>query len=79
MDNLDHLILNNNELKHLKAGMFEGLPSLTTLYIDHNQIVTINKDTFSGLEGSSSLNFCASVNDCSTFHSFFGISYPEPQ
>ena len=50
MDSLDHLTLNNNQLTHLKAGMFEGLTSLKALYIDHNQIKTINKDAFKGLE-----------------------------
>merc|ERR550517_769964 len=30
--------------------MFEGLTSLRALYIDHNQISTINKEAFKGLE-----------------------------
>ena len=52
MDSLDHLTLNSNYLTHMKAGMFEGLPGLKALYIDHNKISTINKDAFKGLEGS---------------------------
>ena len=52
MDNLDHLIVNSNSLTHLRAGMFDGLPNLKALYIDHNKIATINKDAFKGLEGT---------------------------
>ena len=51
MDSLDKLTLNSNQLTHLKGGMFEGLTSLRALYIDHNQISTINKEAFKGLEG----------------------------
>ena len=50
MDSLDHLTLNNNRVKHLGAGFFRGLTSLTTLYIDHNGLETIHKDAFEGLE-----------------------------
>jgi Leucine-rich repeat (LRR) protein len=51
MDNLDQLTINHNKLTHLGAGFFKGLNSLTTLYIDANNIKTINKDAFEGLEG----------------------------
>ena len=54
MTSLDHLTLNNNQLSHLGEGFFNGLDSLTTLYIDHNVIRTINKDAFIGLEGEIS-------------------------
>ncbi len=50
MDNLDHLVLNQNQLKHLGAGFFRGLDRLTALYIDHNEIRTIHKDAFEGVE-----------------------------
>ena len=50
MDSLDHLSLNYNRIKHLDAGFFRGLTSLTTLYIDHNELRTINKDAFEGLD-----------------------------
>ena len=52
MDSLDQLTLNHNKLEHLGAGFFRGLNSLTTLYVDHNQIQTVNKDAFEGLEDS---------------------------
>ena len=52
MDSLDHLTLNSNHMTHLKGGMFEGLTSLKALYIDHNQISTINREAFKGLEGT---------------------------
>ena len=52
MESLDQLTLNHNKLEHLGAGFFRGLNSLTTLYADHNQIQTINKEAFEGLEDS---------------------------
>ena len=52
MDSLDQLTLNHNKLEHLGAGFFRGLNALTTLYVDHNQIQTVNKDAFEGLEDS---------------------------
>ena len=51
LDNLDHLVMNNNELTHLGENYFSGVPMLTTLYIDHNRIQTINNKAFTGLEG----------------------------
>ena len=52
MESLDELTLNHNKLEHLGAGFFRGLNALTTLYVDHNQIQTVNKDAFEGLEDS---------------------------
>ena len=52
MESLDELTLNHNKLEHLGAGFFRGLNSLTTLYIDHNHVQTVNKDAFEGLEDS---------------------------
>lgn len=56
MDNLDHLTLNDNRLTTLGKGFFRGLSSLTTLYIDHNEINTIDNDAFEGLEGTYSIS-----------------------
>lgn len=50
MERLDHLTLNYNLITDLGKGYFRGLSALTTLYIDHNGIRTINKDAFEGLE-----------------------------
>ena len=53
LDNLDHLIMNHNQLSHVGEGYFNGLPKLTTLYLDHNKIKSIHKDSFVGLEGNT--------------------------
>ena len=50
LDSLDHLIMNSNALDHLGKGFFSGLPKLTTLYLDHNQIKQIHQEAFIGLE-----------------------------
>lgn len=51
LDNLDHLIMNHNKLEHLAEGIFQGMPKLTTLYLDSNMITTIHNHAFVGLEG----------------------------
>ena len=57
MDSLDHLTLNDNRLKFLGEGYFEGLVSMTTLYIDRNKINLINDNAFIGLESEENLFF----------------------
>ena len=52
LDNLDQLILNYNHISHLGPGMFSGMPKLTTLYIDHNQVRTIHPEAFTDLQGN---------------------------
>ena len=83
MDSLDKLTLNSNQLTHLRGGMFEGLTSLRALYIDHNQISTINKEAFKGLEGK--VYICeqdCKVHEQKKYFKFiissqFGVTYTE--
>lgn len=44
--------MNHNKLEHLNEGIFQGMPKLTTLYLDQNMITTIHNNAFVGLEAN---------------------------
>jgi hypothetical protein len=43
------LVLHNNQLSVLLAGIFSGLISLDELYLSENELTALPRDLFSGL------------------------------
>ena len=54
--NTTHLLLNNNRIKSLPAGVFQAMAGLVHLDLSNNLISGFNQDTFTGLHNLTYLN-----------------------